>query len=378
MKQINQLTPRLGQANQQVKRLMRHLRGEICLAPRSFSEMGKHLGGEGSQRVNRQSNVGAALVITLIVVTVISAIVFSVSRMLVSEVKQITRLEDSEMAYQAAESGIEAGLLLYRYNKNIEVPADVTGGMDEKVTKAMRVNVTDGKLESNNLDINANLADIIKSKSYYDLRIWHKNYNKDGVSVEEVNSDPCAQVTDVNGVKSYPVYCVPDYPGEASSTQSIPALAKDGSVEYNINKLDGKIYLKWGYTNVSPSRSEKDQMRLEYTAYDADGQIVENGNGKKLFTYFEATLSQGSNGIPLTTTNAQDLRIKSWGGDLDNYKMTLTSPNEKLDSRYTYIESTGYYASSKRKLKVKIDRQTGSIVSTYDFVLLSPGNITGQ
>lgn len=62
----------------------------------------------------KQSNVGAALVITLIVVTVISAIAFSVSRMLVSEVKQITRLEDSEMAYQAAESGIEAGLLLYR------------------------------------------------------------------------------------------------------------------------------------------------------------------------------------------------------------------------------------------------------------------------
>lgn len=329
-------------------------------------------------RFKQSKNVGAALVITLIVVTVISAIAFSVSRMLVSEVKQITRLEDSEMAYQAAESGIEAGLLLYRYNKDIEVPADVTGGMDEKVTKAMRVNVTDGKLEASNLDINANLIDMIKSKSYYDLRIWHKNYNKDGVSVEEVNSNPCIQVTDVNGVKSYPTYCVPDNPGEVGSTQSIPALAKDGSVEYNINKLDGKIYLKWGYMNTTPTRQEKDQMRLEYTAYDADGQIAENGNGKELFTYFDAIRSQGGDVISLNVTNAQDLRIKSWGGDLDNYKMTLASSNAKLDSRYTYIESTGYYGGSKRKLKVKIDRQTGSIVSTYDFVLLSPGNITGQ
>lgn len=327
----------------------------------------------------KQLNRGAALLITLVVVTVLGAITFSINRMVISEIKQITRLEDSEMAYQAAESGIEAGLLLYRYNKEVEVPSGIPGGMDEKQYYAMRVNVTEGKLEFDNLDINANLASFDKNKSYYDLRIWHKNYiNEDGNSVEEVTSNSCQKVTDANGVSSYPIYCVPDNPAETNGTQSIPALAKDGSVEYNINKLDGKIYLKWGYMNTTPTRPQKDQMRLEYTAYDVDGQIAENGKGKELFVYNDASMSQPGNVISLNTTNAQDLRIKSWGGDLDNYKMILTSSNAKLDSRYTYIESTGYYASSKRKLKVKIDRQTGSIVSTYDFVLLSPGSITGQ
>lgn len=333
-------------------------------------------GSQGHCRARQRDaggfNRGAALVITLIVVTVVSAIAFSVSRMLVSEVKQITRLEDSEMAYQAAESGIEAGLLLYRYNKEVEVPSGITGGMDEKQYYAMRVNVTEGKLEFDNLDINANLASFDKNKSYYDLRIWHRNYiNEDGNSVEEVTSNSCQKVTDANGVSSYPIYCVPDNPAETNSTQSIPALAKDGSVEYNINKLDGKIYLRWGYANLGhyPTQTEQEQMRLEYTAYDENQDVV----GKNLFMYEDAGINQS-----LTTTDAQDLRIKSWGGDLDNYQMTLTGSNEKLDSRYTYLESTGYYASSKRKLKVKIDRQSGAIISTYDFVLLSPGSITGQ
>lgn len=373
MKQINQLTI------QQFDRLMRHLRGEICLVPRSLGEVGRHLGGERSQRINRQSKTGAALVITLIIVTVVSAIIFSVNRMLVSEVKQITKLEDSEMAYQAAESGIEAGLLLYRYNNNVEVPADITGGMDETIDKAMRVNVTNGSLEAKNIDLDVNnLADLKRNQQYYDLKIWHRNANENGVSQEEVKSEQCNKVTNNNGTQSYPNYCVADNPGESSSTASIPALSKDGSVEYNVSNLDGKIYLKWGYKKVPTTRQEIEQMRLEYVAYDENGEIAENGKGKELFLYEDSNNGSFGNGIQLFTTNAQNIRVKSWGGDLDNYKMTLVSPNAKLDSRYTYIESTGYYGGSKRKLKVKIDRQTGSIISTYDFVLLSPGSITGQ
>ena len=46
----------------------------------------------------------------------------------------------------------------------------------------------------------------------------------------------------------------------------------------------------------------------------------------------------------------------------------------KIDSRYTYIEATGYFGGAKRKLKISIDRATGSMLTPYDFLLYSNEN----
>lgn len=316
----------------------------------------------------QQSNKGAALLITLVVVTVLGAITFTINRMVISEIKQITRLEDSEIAYQAAESGIETGLLLYRYNKNVEVPYGIEGGMDVSINKVMRVNVTDGGLMFDNLenpDADANLMYMDKTKQYYDLRIWHRNEIKDGKSEEEVPKDgvPIECIKDSLGKTAE--YCRED---QTTGKSIIPALPKDGTVEYDVSGVDGDITLTWDYLK-KPTFEERDQYNLEVIPITKDGFV--DLEKKKLFFYDDRI------GVSRNFADLSKIRIESYGGDLKTYSLTSenTGANSKLDSRYTYLESTGYYGGSKRKIKVKIDRQSGSIFGVYNFVILTEGDI---
>lgn len=316
----------------------------------------------------KQLNRGAALLITLVVVTVLGAITFSINRMVISEIKQITRLEDSEIAYQAAESGIEAGLLLYRYNRDVEVPSGITGGMDASINKVMRVNVTDGELIAKNLenpDTDANLMDLTKIKQYYDLRIWHRNKIADGKSEEKVPTDgvPIKCVKDDQGETAE--YCRDD---QITGESVIPALPQDGTVEYDVKGVEGDITLTWDYLKM-PSRTERVQYNLEVIPIKEDGTV--DLEKKQFFNYNDRI------GVSGDFTNLSKIRIESYGGDLKTYSLSTenTGANTKLDSRYTYLESTGYYGGSKRKIKVKIDRQSGSIFGVYNFVILTEGDI---
>lgn len=318
--------------------------------------------------LNKKSQPGAALIITLLIVTVISAIALSVSQMLISEIKQITRFEDSEVAYQSAESGIETGLLFYRYNKNIEIPSNNTGGLGEDDQKFLRIRIDKGEIIDSNQFMDT-------TKQYYDLKIWHKNSNSSNKSVEKVDLINCK--IPIAPVSSYPKYCI-DNP--TTGKKVIPALAKDASVEYDLNGTVANIYLKWKYLDSGHALTDAEinSLRLEYTAYDENNNIVAGGAGKNLFTYQESLNSQSGDGLVLVTNGAKTLRIRPWGGDLENYQISLVGTNDKLDSRYTYVESTGYFSTSKRRLKVQIDRATGSIVTSYDFVINTPESISGS
>jgi len=270
---------------------------------------------------------GSALIITLLVIMVISAVGIGVGRLTLSEIKQTVNLENSVGAQAIAESGLEHGLLLFRFNHNAEVCAEKTAEVSCSATS------TPVKIDMGN-------------GASYDILMYHKL----GAGEPEI----------------------------VTTSGTTPALGKDENVQYDLTDVSGNLYLKWTYKDLGhpPTPEEKAQMRLEVTAYDADGKIT----GKKLFLHDNqgeiqplSTLDDGG-----TTIGATSLRIKSMGGDINNYTLSSDKASDELGSRYTYVESTGYFGNTKRKLQIKLDRHSGQILGTYDFVLYSGQGPIGQ
>jgi len=130
--------------------------------------------------------------------------------------------------------------------------------------------------------------------------------------------------------------------------------------------------LTWEYEEETDPE-KKWQQQVEIIPIDANYAPI--ATGKHL-----SESTQKSWNIDIT--GAKRVRIKPWGGDLESYTLTYQSNSEerkeKLDSRYTIIESTGYFGNTKRKLQVKIDRHSGQLLGLYDFVLYSgEGSIEG-
>jgi len=289
-----------------------------------------------------QSNTGNALLITMLVVVVISAIGLSVSRLTLSQVRQTSQLEDSVTAYYAAESGIEQGLLMWRYNRDVEVPANIEGGMSEQDQNAMRVD-----LDLMTVTYPTNILTEIpqdRKKSYYDLRVWYKNPIVASTSEEVVCSDASTSEMCTN----------PDRP--IVDTGALPALEKDQAIEYNVEGLSD-VTLEWDFV-TDYGAAGCDTCRLEATGVSKEGFEV----NKKFYTY-----GQRSGGI-IDINNIKLLRLRVFGDSLKEYSLSIDAPN-KMSSRYSTIESLGYYGNAKRKLQIKIDRATGSILGPYDFLL---------
>lgn len=339
---------------------------------------------------------GAALIITILLISVLASIAFAISRLGISEVKQSTQLEDSEISYQAAEGGIELGLLLFRYNKNVEVPTGEIDGMDESIAKCLRYNISDNVFVG---IINCNSNPTDRNKEFFDLRVWHKNNDRTENNItyeantEYVSAKGCtkAQFDSKLCVDDNEGYCQGGYGGVSfekcylnpnnNKYQIFPAIIQDGVAEYDTSNISGgTLSIKWQYlkTLTSSENLLKDKYQFLYIPKDVDGNIIKSSSptpnsGYEYLYDYDYSTNIGGNGLTVPLGMTDKIRIKPFGGSLLSY--TITANNSlKMDSRYTYIESTGYFGGAKRKLKISIDRATGSMLTPYDFLLYSNEN----
>ena len=321
---------------------------------------------------------GAALIITILLVTVLATIAFSASRLTISELVQTTQLEESEGAYFAAEACVETGLLLYRYNRNAEVPT-VADGMSEDRKEYIYFNVTDGKQIAKTEFDNRQAG-----KSYCALRMWHRHNagEQEKVTTATCNEQkfqadlcmvvPAEKINEICGTDYKKCYQDPDNP---NNYYILPALKQGEVIDYDVatgleenssSRVDS-INLTWEYLEEPQSFEEQNNFQLLYLPIDENGEVIMEGDQKKeLFTY-----DWHSYGVSKDLTGVQKIRLKPFGGSLQSYTITTDNPSAKLDSRYTHIESTGYYGGTKRKLKSILDRRTKSLLSIYDFLIYS-------
>lgn len=330
--------------------------------------------------LKKQLTQGSALIITVLLITAISTILFSTARLGVSDIAQVTRLEESLTAHYAAESGIELGLLAYRLNQETETSADATSTEGDYLNFNLQNNSASSVASADNL-----LA-INPSAPSANTKMWWKE-ERLGVRDEAsglintiqspklfkdqtqqldlsnlVNQNltfywTSAQYIDSSGNEvDYPQVKNPKCtPGESCDPPYVEALF---GVEFVLNKIDNQGNVEECDKHISLASG----LSIENISYSVEDNkltwLCQNGLG-----------GEG---------NKYKLRIKPLIGILDDplrekdhpYIYYAVSGNSHpIDSGITRINSTGYYGSTKRALQIDINRSSTKLLGLYDLIL---------
>jgi len=270
----------------------------------------------------------------MVVIAVLGSLSFSIGRVSLARFTQVARLEDSLNAYQAASAGIEDGLLRFRFSNTVQAPLACPTA-DSPTTSTQFFVRTDIATGQTTTCVDSTSSAPPVADTVYDMKVYH--------TLDQGVAEIQATVTNARG--------------------TFPALKQDQSVEYDVSNTQDTVQVSWVFANPGALNA------LEIIPLDQSGSVVRS---EKRFIRGSA-----SGNTSIKVTGVSTLRIRPFGSDLKRYTLTPAA-GQSISSRDTYIESTGYFGRSKRKLKITLDRLSGSIQELYDFVLFSgSGNIVG-
>jgi len=329
---------------------------------------------------------GVALIITIILSGIMLTSVAFFAKEMLDEVKASTRIDNSLVAYYAAEAGLEEALLEFRYDRSAEISWENDNNPDVDVTENQNNTPRCVNLD-NNSRINPSQCGKEYLIPYFAVKMWYKT----------------PSITDLTILKDDVV------------EMEIPNMTQDVTIEWD-----------WDITQIPPDSG----FRMEITVYDGetgeiipkeglfdefDRQITDSKEqyGGKFFTepddYPEVTLEKSKIGpgkkivrirpwytkrFPLSTdpddphyniytqgscntgTEGSNCRV-----GIDNVvpavvlSVNKTPTPDLIGAPFTYIESLGYYGGVIRKITAKIDRSSGKILGIFDFVIYSASEL---
>lgn len=291
---------------------------------------------------------GSALVFVLIIVAGIVTVTIGAQRLSLVQFNQATREEDNLFAYYAAKSGIEDGLLRFRYQRNVEIEA----------SKVHRFDITDGISygEINAAQAITTVSNYNAAHQYYDAAISFKT----------------------------------DQIGDFNFTNNPPRLEQDAELQLtgfpNSTIYTDNYFLRYAFKFIgSDCRAKGAFVQLQ--------EIVTSPSGQTTYTQRQAVVgannlvdSRGDN-LPIATgaNLSSFVRIRPYYCPIQYAFTTATSANganggPQFDALQTKITATGYFGKTKRTLQAQIDRKSGTLINIYDFNLYSgegsiqPGN----
>jgi len=291
----------------------------------------------------------SALLLTILIAGLISIVSLSVSRLSISEIKMAGGANESAAAYFAAEAGLEDGLARWRWDRNVEVPVGAT----ETSGSIRRCNISTTQCaEGNPPSITVGPED-----KYYDLKIWYKADKATGELKKDESKEffiswP-SDLTSLTLTRSD----VQNVNSEATATVSMEVMAyKKTDMTPAVLNGDacGKLLTKTteNSTTISLSGDSNNEYVLRIKPWIGSNSSGTDANGISGYAAGPAPVAKdASKGLYVT------------------YTLTPSPSNINIDSGFHYIESTGYYKNTKRKLVAKIDRKSGTILSVYDFVI---------
>ncbi len=326
---------------------------------------------------------GSALLITLLIVSVISAAAFGVGKLTLQNVGLTGSLEDSTVAYQVARAGIEEGLLRWRYDHAFETgdPA----GSTEALTQTFRTilpayDSLDLPGETVVENYSTVLADSLKKT--YDLRSW---FHADKIGT---GCNPA-----LSGIDQY-----------QGDNGTAPTLAKDETRELDVSNLTGitTVIICWsnalndnhhnyqnGYAPTDDLNSFSIFPSVEVIPIDGSGNVLTGPNLKtftlpnergalinvgaggvarlrfKPFIYYDPTPGSPFSGDETTTHAELDSALNP------RIVFSVVPSVGVIDSGVHYIESTGYFGTAKRRLRAELDRTSGRLLGLFDFSIYS-------
>ncbi len=303
--------------------------------------------------LRRRQRRGSALIITLLIIAVLSTISFAVSALVISELRKNSSLVDSISAYYAAESGIEQGLMQYRLWHDSEISQEIYNAVrnNTPVTNAMSPteDTKKGKPQIFRLsDLRPSKNDrpgIVfsgdKGTTWYEMKMWYKG---DHIGDVDSSGNP------VLGPNSRKIF-------------------RDSALNLSIKDAD-KVLIKWqqssdanGNRNPGPGHPYK---------FFVETISTNNVSGEIERAILDPIAQrQTYNAVVVGSDNT--VRIKPWDMSYMTYSLSAKKDNQPVlfDTQLSYIEVSGHSGSSQRKLRIGINRSSGTILETQDFVIFS-------
>lgn len=317
------------------------------------------------KQTSRQSERGVALLITLIISAIMLVSVTAFSREMVDEIRNATRIDNSMIAYYAAEAGLEDALLEWRDAVSSNSPTEISDEND-KDTSADSTNVIGPEVPAAQFTGNRNNTP--------------RCVNLD--NSQRIPATTCSNNRNSN-TRYYGVRMWYKQPVIANQV-----VKKDEVYELEVPNMTSDVTLDWSSLNTPANTG----MRVEIIGYNSDGSIIppplgrfftrtvdskkillqnQVGSGKKIFRIKPWNVVKSTNedqGAPNVTPGLPVPSI--------NLNISSSSTSNLLGSPVTNIESVGYYGGVARKITATLDRTSGNIISIFDNVIYSESALT--
>ncbi len=216
----------------------------VCVRPRSCP------------RSSASSQRGVALIITIFLSSIMLTSVGVFAKEMAEEARNSARLDNSLIAYYAAEAGIEDALLAWRYNKDAEISSDNDKNPSVDVTEKLNVTPRCVSLETDAFtdptvcsSLTSNYTNF--NNRYYALKMWYKT----------------------NEIKNY-------------------KLNRDDVLEIEVPNLTGNVDLSWAIPKEIKAQLllNNSGFSMEITAYDENGNIIPKEEGGKFLLILKKCL----------------------------------------------------------------------------------------
>jgi Tfp pilus assembly protein PilX len=323
------------------------------------------------KKINKNQK-GIALITTIILTSVMLSSIVLITKEMSDEVKNSTRLDNSMIAYYAAEAGLEDALLEFRYDHNSEISEqnDTTPTVDVTAVSNNTPRTIDISTPDPTKTRVTNSAIKNYNESYYEVTMWNK------VSCLVTAGDP------------NPFHCA-----------TIPPLKSDNIYEFSIDNIGGNtVTLGFAPRNNLLKDELNNGYRLEVTVLDENGNILPPP-AKRFTCPNEITQTISFNSASLgNPTGRKIFRIKPWYTQYATDCLNITPPSGALttpanESPYihlsvnkspnaqlisgpiTNIESVGFYGGVQRKIVASIDHSSGNIVGIFDYAIYSGSDL---
>ena len=315
---------------------------------------------------------GSAIIIAFFLMAAISGVTFAIARLFYLDTSAADIYENSTVAYYAAESGVEEGLLRYRFDRQSEVPVPANPS-DNMVNRndlnGLRVypliNPTDS-LSSTVTDPN--------TKSIFDLRMSYKASFYGNAAAAEPKD--VLDGKDLKSVNYGDEYLVPrDESVKIDITDTVGSNTDATFMVimqnyYNDRGFDKDTAFIEARVVGTVGSLEREDKKILVTKVTADPSMVLMQSDPGWVGYYdkEGFIRSITGSVDFTRSQTQRVFLYLRPIGCDIIIGIAPSAGNSISAPYTTVKSTGYYGGISRTLEAKIDRQSGTVYDLFDFV----------
>lgn len=327
----------------------------------------------------------SAIVVAVLIAAAIGVAALGMNALAIRQINISETYNNGLVAFYSAESGVEEGLLRFRFDKNSELPLKLPNdNSDTNNPIAGAYSIIDGTTPNYAVRVDMKTDENLDNKQpkfyekkdrtqIYDLKLYFKTnyYGLNYLSKSQVDTtkDLDATITDSN----YLLKKDNAYDFQLLNAENTSSGTNNATIYF---KFTGATNCDSNYQAVEIKAKIADptpEMRDEYTeVFDtcASGKTIANSTLKSADINNNSSFKIDlKNDLKISSLRVREMTIRPIGGDIVFAFEQKSGSNIKTSGPTTTVSSTGYFAGTSRKMTATIDRQTGNILDIFHYVI---------